>query len=496
MYTPFEGMNVYVYLAPAGAGKTFELVTKVTEALEVYRPDEIAYVTFTRKGVENGIQRILKAVPHVRPDDLIHASTLHAMCFREAGLLHKNIIERSDIEQFNELLGFNVKLAESFENTTDDDKLLQRYDALRAGSKRGVFVEKPVDQERYTRLVNAYEKFKKENDLVDFYDCLIRFKDRALPVSVKVAFIDEAQDLTPLQWEVCDIAFSECEAIHIAGDDYQSLFSYAGASPETLINLSTKHNTIKLERTFRLPKAVYRFSKGITNLIRDKVEKDFVPVKDTEGFVKDMPDRVVLCRTIKSDMDKNGAKPGRWYMLFRNNCFIDDMTALLEQFTIPYHTSKGFCIAAKDIAKLKRFFNYRKMGYGTESAFKSFCDAYSIKDINDDFTESGLIPGENRYMVKDYLDKYGLDALEKLSKGEPFLLLSTTHRVKGGEADFTAVFLDCTKLVSENMTVNLDEELRVLYVACTRAREGLYLVPSQGKYGMDRIIEAVKETSE
>jgi superfamily I DNA/RNA helicase len=70
---------------------------------------------------------------------------------------------------------------------------------------------------------------------------------------------------------------------------------------------------------------------------------------------------------------------------------------------------------------------------------------------------------------------------------------STPHRVKGGEADFAVVFLDCTRLVSENVLVNLDEELRVLYVACTRARHGLYLVPSMGRYGLDNIIELVKE---
>jgi superfamily I DNA/RNA helicase len=490
----FATEDVLVYVAPAGAGKTSVLMDEVRSFLLLNRPDDLAFVTFTRKGVSNAIERILAEHKMLREEDLPHVKTLHAMCFKEAALKHKNIIERRDIANFNALLGFNVHMAESFDNTTEDDKLLQRYDAVRAGSDKGIFIERAYDEERYARLVRAYESFKSENELVDFYDCLIRFRDRGLPIHAKKACIDEAQDLTPLQWDVCRIAFSECEQIRIAGDDYQSLFSYAGASPRTLIDLSARYKLVKLERSFRLPKAVYHFARGITNLIQDKVDKDFVPVKAEEGFVRSMSDRSVLVRLIKDDLAKNGFVPGRWYLLFRNNCFIADITKTLEQYTVPYHTSKGFCISARDIAKVKRYFSYRKVGYGSEESKLKFCKDFGIEDLEHDFTESNLIPGEDRFTIKDYVDEYGIETLEEMSRSSPFALIATPHRVKGGEADFSVVFLDCTRLVSENMTINLDEELRVLYVACTRAKMGLYLVPSVGKYGLDSIVEIVKET--
>ena len=489
----FNTKNVRVYLAPAGAGKTKMLMDEMVELLHTYRPDEIAFVTFTRKGVENGIERALKANKNLTPEDLIHFTTLHAMCFHEAGIKHKNIIEARDIEHFNSLFGFNVHLADAFDNTTEDDKLLQRYDAVRAGCKRGTIVERAFDEERYTRLINAYEAFKVENELVDFYDCLTKFRDLGLPVHVKAVMIDEAQDLTPLQWDICEIAFSECEVVRVAGDDFQALFSYAGASPETLIELAGAYECVKLERSFRLSQAVYRFSHGITSLIKEKIEKDFQPTKELEGFVSEESDRYVLCRKIREDLDKNGATSGRWYLLFRNNCFIQDLTPMLEQFTIPYHTAKGFCIAKRDIDKIKRYYNYRKIGYSTEDAKQSFCEAYGIKDIDEEFTESSLIPGENRFSALEYVKRYGIEELERLATAPPFLLVSTPHRVKGGEAEFSVVFLDCTKMVAENMLLNIDEELRVLYVACTRAKNGLYLVSSQGRYGLDRIVELVKE---
>jgi superfamily I DNA/RNA helicase len=489
----FDSSDVTVLLAAAGSGKTTAIMDRMTALLETYRPDEIAFVTFTRKGVANGIERALQANPQLTPDDLVHFKTLHALCFRELGLKRVSIIERQDMEHFNSLLGFNIHLREAFESQSEDDRLLSRYDAIRSGSKKDDYTYGPYNEDRYKFLVGAYEAFKKKHSLVDFYDCLLRFRDAGKPVAVKVAFIDEAQDLTLLQWEVCRIAFSRCEKIYIAGDDFQSLFTYAGASPRTLIGLAQRYTKVKLEKSYRLSRAVYAFAKGITNTIQDKIDKDFKPAKDVEGFVKEVADRMVLVHEIQRDAKKSGFCPHRWYLLFRNNCFITGAADLLEQFTIPYHTSKGFCLNEHDLAKIRRYYNYRVEGYGSKEAFEDFCARYRIKDIQDDFIDSGLIPGERRYVFAAYVNKYGIGALEEMSRREPFILLSTTHRVKGGEADYVAVFLDCTQKVDGNVQSNPDEELRVLYVACTRARIGLYLVNSQNSYGLEKLIDIVKE---
>jgi len=489
----FNTDDVTVYLAAAGSGKTSALMDEMTKLLEVYRPDEIAFVTYTRKGVANGKERALQANPQISVDDLIHFKTLHALCFRELGLGNKNIITSKKIKEFNDEKDYNVSLRQVSENQTEDDRLLTRYDALRSGSTKGVYVEDTYDETRYHLLVGAWERFKKENKLVDFCDCLLRFRDAGKPVNVKAAFIDEAQDLTLLQWEVCQIAFSTCEKIRIAGDDYQALFTYSGASPKTLIYLSEKYNTVKLEKTYRLPRAVYRFAKGITEIISDKVDKDYKPIKDVEGFVKEIADRNVLIRNIRKDFNDNGQQPGRWYLLFRNNCFIDEVASQLEQLTIPFHTSQGFCLEEHDLAKIKRYYNFRKRGFGSKDVFEKFCDEFKIKDINEDFTESMLISSERRYVYFDYVQKYGIEELDEMSRKEPYILLSTAHKVKGGEADYVAVFLDCTKQVSKNEQLNVDEELRVLYVACTRARIGLYLVQGKGRYAYRDVLDLVKE---
>lgn len=492
----FATDDVKVYLAAAGAGKTHAMMEEMTEFLKVYRPDEIGFVTFTRKGVRNGIERAIKANPHLSPDDLVYFQTLHRMAFREAGLRHKNIIQRSDIVKFNRMLGFNLNFSANFDNQSDDDKMIQRYDAIRSGSTQGVFVNSTYDEERYMRLINAYEAFKKANDLVDFYDCLVRFRDNDRPLNIKVLLIDEAQDLTHLHWEVVEIISRNAEKIRIAGDDYQSLFGYSGASPETLIHLAQKHDTVKLEKSRRLSRQVYLFARGITGMLQRKVEKDYAPAGSEEGFVEDIVERSVLARKVRRDLELNGYKPGRWFFLFRANHFITEAGELLESFVVPYHTSKGFMIPERDLAKIKRYYDYRKDGFGSPAARQKFAEAHKIKNFDDDFSESELIPTTRRFLYHDYVERYGIDELIAMSKREPFVLLTTTYKVKGGECDFAAVFLDSTRLVSENTMFDLDSELRVLYVACTRPKIGLYLVSGNGHHTMNDIVELVRETME
>lgn len=489
----FATDDVTVYLAGAGAGKTHAMMGAYSEVLKTYRPEEIGMFTFTRKGVQNFIERVLKENKHLVQEDLYYVQTLHAMTFREAGLKHKNIIELRDIKRFNELTGFNLNLAHTFDNQTDDDKLMQRYDAERSGAEEGVFMKAQIDEERYTRLVSAYEVFKFENDLVDFYDCLVRFKANNRSLPIKVFMVDEAQDLTHLHWQIIEIASRNAEKVIIAGDDFQSLFTYSGASPETLVHLATKYKLVKLETSYRLPRAVYRFARGITNMISMKVDKDYVPAHDKEGFVEEISDRDVLARKIRIDLEQNGARKNRWYLLFRANHFISSMADKLEFYATPYHTSRGFCIPERELSRIARYYNYRKEGYGTREAKARFMDDFGITDFSKPFIDSDLIPNERKYVYYDYCERWGAEELLRMSKAEPTVLLATTYKVKGGECDYCAVFLDNTKLVDQNTVLDLDSELRVLYVACTRPREGLYLVSSEGYYGHDMLVRAIRD---
>lgn len=486
--------DVLISIASPGAGKTYTIVQECIKALERYRPEEVALTTFTRKGVQTAIDRVLLADRSLKMEDLRYFMTLHKMCFMESGLTHKNILEPRDIFAFNKLMGFQLTCSAAFDMQSTDDKLLQRYDSIRGGAKVGVYVHELQDEERYNRLVKAYEVFKKQNDLVDFYDCLIRYRDIGKPLPVECFMIDEAQDITQLQWEVIQIASRNASMIRVAGDWAQTLFSYSGADKKILIDLAEKYQTRDLDNSYRLPKKVCRLSDHIIDLMQSKRERSHIPVHNKEGMIQEIHDREVLYRIIKKDFKENGPVPGRWFLLVRTNGHIASIAKTMEQALIPYHTANGFCLQERDLNKIKRFYKYQELGYSTEEAKRNFALENGIESYDLDWTESSIIPDESRWLIADYIERYGLDKLIEMAHSPPFCLITTVHKVKGAEADNVAFFLDATKQVSSNMMVELDGELSVFYVACTRTKENLYIVQPEVKHNLSLIWEAVIES--
>ena len=56
-----------------------------------------------------------------------------------------------------------------------------------------------------------------------------------------VVFIDEAQDLSPIQWMMYDILKANTKDIYLAGDDDQAIYAWAGADVDRFIkNLQQK----------------------------------------------------------------------------------------------------------------------------------------------------------------------------------------------------------------------------------------------------------------
>ena len=120
--------------------------------------------------------------------------------------------------------------------------------------------------------------------------------------------------------------------------------------PRAPARLAERYRAVKLETAYRIPGSVYQFAKGITEALQEKINKDFRPFRTFEGFIKEIPGLPLLIRHIGKDLDGHKAKPYRWYLLFRNNCFIEDVVEILKSQTIPYSTAQGFCIPEPRIA--------------------------------------------------------------------------------------------------------------------------------------------------
>ena len=473
---------------------THRLIQEISKELEHRRPEEIAFVTFTRKGAEEGLRRVCNKLM-LTPDDLPYFKTLHSLTFHALDFKANQMFSRLDEKKFNKEYGYNLNrndVSTGKVQPTKDTSYLDYYDLERSGALTSKqIVEEDIEIAYYHQLVQKYEEYKSAQCLVDFFDCLIKYVQVGDSLPCKVVMIDECQDITALQWKVIEKAFANAEEIYLVGDENQCIYRYNGARPDFLINFAKQFEVEYLPKSHRLPRQVYNLAKAITDFIQEKTDKPFLFKEgNIEGNVTQLNN---LDRLPNFIMEPENKKTTDWYLLVRNNCYIEKVQRILEENLIPYWTTDGFFMGGNIMTRLKDYEGFRLEGYKSEEKREEFKRKFGIEDFSVPFTDTNLFSTEKKWVYEAYIEKYGLEKLKEMCKWTPQILISTIHQVKGGEADNVALLLDSTRRTVLNTYDNIDDELRVLYVGVTRAKKNLFLVDSTSKYGYNQIIEVIKD---
>lgn len=228
----FKDIATVIY-GPPGTGKTTTLMGLMELALQRgISPQSIAFVTFTRAARMEAKRRAIRKFNLVETD-LPWFRTLHSTGLKLLGHDREKIMTYKWWKIFSELyrydLSFDMVDLDADElgkppQFTDDDKLRFVYEwgrhRMLSVDKTLSFAPIAVRTDYFHGYVNDYLKFKRNNELIDFHDMLEQSIDIEGP-PVSIAFIDEAQDLTPLQIAVATSWFKDCEEVLVAGDDDQ-----------------------------------------------------------------------------------------------------------------------------------------------------------------------------------------------------------------------------------------------------------------------------------
>lgn len=476
---------------------TRRLIEEVSKELETRRPEELAFVTFTRKGAEEGLRRVCSKLMF-EPEDLPYFRTLHSLTFHALNLKGTQMFGRLDQRKFNKEFGYNVNRCEVDTGkvaATTDSLYLDFYDMERSGALTSKqLAEADIEKAYYNQIVRDYEAYKAREEKVDFFDCLIKYVENGEALPVKVAMIDEAQDITALQWKVIDKAFRKAEKIIIAGDDKQSIYAYSGARPDFLIQLSKQFPVEHLSKSYRIPYSVYKLSVAITNFIGEKTEqKAESRMENGEGMIMQLNGLERILNFLDESCIKNDPDKTAWYILARNNCFLEEPKKVLEEALIPYWTADGFFMGGEIMKRLKDYENFKMEGYRDPKKKEDFQRKFGIEDFTQPFTETNLFTEGRKWVYASYIEKYGLKKLEEMCKWNPQVLVSTIHHVKGGECQHCAIMLDTTRRTTGNIYNDIDEELRILYVGVTRTKRDLFLIDSKNGQGYDKILQVIKE---
>ena len=488
-----------IVLGPPGTGKTTTLLDKVDECLKNTHPNRIGYFAFTQKAAYEARDRAMERF-NLTADDLPYFRTLHSLAFRRLGMQKENVMQKHHYEDLGKKLGFPVDYMEYDDEeggifTTKSDYLR----ILQLAKLRNISFEKQYDLQEHTQDVefdklkiisNELERYKKEYNLIDFNDMILKFIKSDASPAFDVVFIDEAQDLSLMQWDMARTIWNKTNDAFIAGDDDQAIFRWAGADVDSFITQTGKF--LKLTESFRVPRQVHDIAMGIIGRVSNRLKKKWEP-KLVEGSVTRHPDFdnidmsrgewLVLARTkyMLNELEETLYRKGLYYKNKFKKSYEED---LYEAITDWEKLRKGESL---DYNKANRVLSYiSPRNLQKEKIFGMVKDqVYNLESLRKNF---GLLTKAVWYEALDEAPSRKVEYIRKMrAYGEvlnknPRILLSTIHGVKGGESENVALLTDLSLNTQRGYDKNPDDENRLFYVGATRTKDHLHIVDTKDFY--------------
>ena len=311
---------------------------------------------------------------------------------------------------------------------------------------------------------------------------------------LEVVFVDEAQDLTNLQWEMCSKIWKNAKRVYISGDDDQAIFRWAGADIEHFINM--EGNVTILKQSYRCPSAVHRIADSIVKRIDNRRNKEWLP-RRARGIAEmhAYPDPIDL-------------SIGKWLILAPCGYMLNEIEENLRQQGLAYKKNNKLSVKKEILSAVDA---WKKLNEGEEISYDEVSYIYSYlptkTGVERGYKNLKTLSEDKMYGVEELTMHHGLcssgtpwnivfekignrnieyiQSLEKVNKTlsfDPLINLSTIHMAKGGECDNVMLFTDLSRANREEMEINPDDTNRVFYVGVTRAKEQLHIIEPQN-YG-------------
>jgi DNA helicase-2/ATP-dependent DNA helicase PcrA len=480
-------------LGGPGCGKTTRLLRVVEEELENgVRSDEIAFVTFTRAAANEARDRAAMNFDLDPEIDMPWFRTIHSLAYRALDMTREEVMSRDDWREFSALIGEPISGTESsFEASTNSrlgDKLLRVVDYASTTQQSLKDAWNEVGDETAWRDVEQFEaalrEFKTSIAKLGFTDMLISYINEGEPVPVKVAVVDEAQDLTAAQWKVVERAFANVERLYIGGDDDQAIYRWAGADVNHFLHLSTGADREILELSHRLPRSVFEVGQRIVTQISNRYEKPYRP-SDRDGVVD---------HHMHLEYAPLRNQSGSWLLLARNGYLLSQLEEVLRARGLPYARRTGPVASERELDSIGLWDALQKGRISSLTASEARAlyktlgrprpalkelTQYGPQELELDLTKPWT------YAMAGGITPWRIDYYtECMNRGEslrvdPRFRVETIHGVKGAQADNVLLLLDYSRRTANGFNVNPDHEHRVFYVGVTRAYHSLHIVRPQ-----------------
>lgn len=340
------------------------------------------------------------------------------------------------------------------------------------------------------QLLGQLGDLKKSENVIQ--DCITAIKNEEIDISSiankSVLLLDEFQDVNAIEWELIQTIINKagnCRVIAV-GDDDQNIYGFRGSSNKYMLEFKEKYKATEyaLIKNYRSSSHIVYFNNELLNKIPNRIK-----TQSLEPVEKHLPANIKLIRYSASHLEKSLADKvildnysGTRAILVRTN-----KQALMLSTFLNDLGQKTKLITGLDGFSLDRLFELRTF---TEYLMQKGNDAGLV--LNSDW-----IKAKNNFELKHKTSIHLEVCLEIIQKFElnystqkqlidwqeyireikmedainidaNAIVISTMHKAKGKEFDHVYVLL-------EEYDFKDVESKRVLYVACSRAKQSLQL---------------------
>ena len=506
--------NIFI---TGNCGKTTFLLSRFRECLSYTCIDKIGYFSFSKQAAYEALERAAKHIELEGSDRLVF-STLHSFAYRLLDLRQEDVFNNKHERVFSAKMG----LKRQWDNdqgvfaTTKDDRIaaLVKYATVTNTPVEVAWKEFAYELPwlEVKRYVDGLNEYKKLYNLLDFNDMILRSMDADNIPEFDYLFIDECQDTSKIQWDfIRQKLMPRTKVLYLVGDDDQTIFNFAGASSKDFVEFPCDE-MICLDQSYRVPQKVQEIADRVISRVDHRIPKNWKPRKDSgnDESVKFAPNILSLKELMR--------KKGSWLILARDNYILGQTRKMLRAAGIYYaeriknfgvRTAEAWVPALpKEVFQAAHtYWTFKQLGFVSTEGFIAMLKYMNKSELAAEIQDEPIIdetncPAEILKMIKT---ETAFNALKGISQRDldylwalymnneiddnfilkpPRIRLATIHAVKGSECSNVVLLTDISPQshYGLNHKNRYDEELRIIYVGLTRARDCLWIVKPQTKY--------------
>ncbi|MCF2861920.1 DNA helicase Rep [Pseudoalteromonas sp. Cnat2-41] len=258
-------------LAGAGSGKTRVITNKIAYLVQQceYRARNIAAVTFTNKAAKEMRERVAQTLGKQEAKGL-WVSTFHTLGLEIIKKELKTLGFKSGFSLFDDQ-DTNQLLNELTADELDGDKDLLKLLKMQISDwknelilpQQAIAAAREQQKALFAQLYARYQTQLRAYNALDFDDLIMiptlllnshaevreRWQNR-----FRYMLVDEYQDTNTSQYQLVKLLVGQRARFTVVGDDDQSIYSWRGAKPQNLVQLSKDYphlRLIKLEQNYR-----------------------------------------------------------------------------------------------------------------------------------------------------------------------------------------------------------------------------------------------------